>query len=121
MRPGASVGYVQATRTSLPRCVRTGGAGQLAPKAARTGHASQPRACRVYRHPCTVWPASPSPQVTTLENMIAKLESGSGAACFSTGMAATISVIAGTMKAGRTLTLTRTRTRTPNPNPNPNP
>ena len=56
---------------------------------------------------------SPSPQVTTLENKIAKLESGYGAACFSTGMAATISVIAGTMKAGHTLTN--------NPNPDPNP
>ena len=75
----------------------------------------------MYRHLCTVWPASPSPQVTTLENKIAKLESGYGAACFSTGMAATISVIAGTMKAGHTLTRTRTRTRTLNPNPNPNP
>jgi len=41
-----------------------------------------------------------NPTVTTLENKIAKLESGYGAACFSTGMAATISVIAGTMKAG---------------------
>ena len=36
MRPGASVGYVRATRTSLPRWVRTGGAGRLAPTAPRT-------------------------------------------------------------------------------------
>ena len=41
-----------------------------------------------------------NPTVTTLEKKIAGLESGYGAACFSTGMAATISVIAGTMKAG---------------------
>jgi len=41
-----------------------------------------------------------NPTVTTLERKIAGLESGYGAACFSTGMAATISVIAGTMKAG---------------------
>ena len=59
--------------------------------------------------------------MTTLENKIAKLESGYGAACFSTGMAATISVIAGTMKAGHALTRTRTRTLNPNPNPNPQP
>ena len=38
--------------------------------------------------------------MTTLENKIAKLESGYGAAYFSTGMAATISVISGTMNAG---------------------
>ena len=31
MRPGASVGYVRATRTSLPRWVRTGGTGRPAP------------------------------------------------------------------------------------------
>ena len=37
-----------------------------------------------------------NPTVTTLEKKIAGLESGYGAACFSTGMAATISVIAGT-------------------------
>jgi len=41
-----------------------------------------------------------NPTVTTLENKIAQLESGAGAACFGTGMAATISVISGTMKAG---------------------
>ena len=33
--PGASVGHVRATRASLPRWVRTGGAGRLAPRAAR--------------------------------------------------------------------------------------
>mmetsp|Transcript_20533 Transcript_20533/g.42018 ORF Transcript_20533/g.42018 Transcript_20533/m.42018 type:complete len:424 (-) Transcript_20533:201-1472(-) len=41
-----------------------------------------------------------NPTVTTLENKIAGLESGYGAACFGTGMAATISVISGTMQAG---------------------
>ena len=54
LRPGASVGYVQATRTSLPRWVRTGGAGRLAPRAprtVRTGYAYQPRAYRTYRAP----------------------------------------------------------------------
>ena len=52
--PGASVGCVQATRTSLPSWVRTGGAGRLAPRAVRTvrtGYAYQPRACRTYRAP----------------------------------------------------------------------
>ena len=34
----APVGYVQAPRTSLPRCVRTGGAGRLAPRASRIAH-----------------------------------------------------------------------------------
>ena len=57
VRPAASVGYVRATRTSLPRWVRTGGAGRLAPRAprtVRTGYAYQPRAYRTYcvpRHP----------------------------------------------------------------------
>ena len=52
VRPGASVGYVQATRTGLARCARTGGAGRLAPGPhvpVRTGHASPPRAYRAYR------------------------------------------------------------------------
>ena len=51
MRPGASVGYVRATRTSLPRWVRTGRTGRLAPRAprtVRTGYAYQPRAYRTY-------------------------------------------------------------------------
>jgi len=41
-----------------------------------------------------------NPTVSALERKIAELEGGYGAACFGTGMAATISVIAGTMKAG---------------------
>jgi len=41
-----------------------------------------------------------NPTVTTLENKIATLEGGYGAACFGTGMAATIAVVSGTMKAG---------------------
>ena len=41
-----------------------------------------------------------NPTVTALENKIAALESGAGAACFGTGMAATNSVISATMKAG---------------------
>lgn len=41
-----------------------------------------------------------NPTVTVLENKIAELEGGAGAACFSTGMAATIAVVTGTMKAG---------------------
>jgi len=41
-----------------------------------------------------------NPTVTTLEKKIAELESGYGASCFGTGMAATISAISGTMKAG---------------------
>ena len=41
-----------------------------------------------------------NPTVTTLERKIAELEGGVGAACFGTGMAATISVISGTMQAG---------------------
>ena len=48
-RTGASVGYVQATRTSLPRTVRAGGAGspaRRAPRTERTGYAHQPRAYR---------------------------------------------------------------------------
>ena len=52
--PGASAGYVRATRTSLPRWVRTGGAGRLAPRAprtVRTGYAYQPRPYRTYRAP----------------------------------------------------------------------
>ena len=50
----ASVGYVRASRTSLPRCVRTGGAGRLGPRAPRTvcaGYAYQPRASGTYRVP----------------------------------------------------------------------
>jgi len=53
-RPGASVGYVQAARTRLPRWVRTGRAGRPAPRAprtVRTGYAYQPRAYRTYRVP----------------------------------------------------------------------
>ena len=53
--PWASVGYVRATRTSLPRRVRIGGAGRLAPRAprtVRTGYAYQPRAYRTY---CVPW------------------------------------------------------------------
>eukprot|EP00964_Phaeocystis_antarctica_P116900 scaffold80755_cov61-Phaeocystis_antarctica.AAC.4 len=49
VRPGASVLYVRATRTSLLRAVRTRGAGQLAPGAGttvRTSYAYQPRPCR---------------------------------------------------------------------------
>jgi len=52
--PRASVGYVRAARTSLPRWVRTGGAGRLAltaSRAVRTRHAYQPRAYRAYRAP----------------------------------------------------------------------
>lgn len=41
-----------------------------------------------------------NPTVTTLEEKIAQLEGGYGAACFGTGMAATIAVVSGTMKAG---------------------
>merc|ERR1719326_2513948 len=41
-----------------------------------------------------------NPTVMALENKIAELEGGYGAACFGTGMAATISVISGMMKAG---------------------
>ncbi|KAL1504079.1 hypothetical protein AB1Y20_010489 [Prymnesium parvum] len=41
-----------------------------------------------------------NPTVTVLENKIAQLEGGYGAACFGTGMAATISVVSGMMKAG---------------------
>ena len=55
VRPGAFVLYVRATRTSLLRVVRTGGAGQLAPWASstvRTPYAYQPQACRTYRVPC---------------------------------------------------------------------
>ena len=53
-RPGASVPNVRATRTSLPRTVRTGGAGRPAPRAprtVRTGHAYPPRAYRTHRAP----------------------------------------------------------------------
>ena len=49
--PRASVGYVRATRTSLPRWVRTGGAGRLAPRAPRTirtGYAYQAWAFGTY-------------------------------------------------------------------------
>ena len=48
VRPGASVLYVRATRTSLLRAVRTEGAGQLAPVRA---FQNQPAACRAYRVP----------------------------------------------------------------------
>ena len=41
-----------------------------------------------------------NPTVTVLENKIAELEGGAGAACFGTGMAATISVVSGMMNAG---------------------
>ena len=41
-----------------------------------------------------------SPTVTALENKIAELESGVGAVCFGTGMAATIAVVSALMKAG---------------------
>ena len=54
MRPGGSVGYVRATRTSLPRWVRTGRTGRLAPRAprtVRTGYAYQPRALGTYSVP----------------------------------------------------------------------
>jgi cystathionine gamma-lyase len=41
-----------------------------------------------------------NPTVTTLEEKIAILEGGHGAACFGTGMAATIAVVSGMMNAG---------------------
>ncbi len=41
-----------------------------------------------------------NPTVMALENKIAELEGGYGAACFGTGMAATITVVSATMKAG---------------------
>ena len=41
-----------------------------------------------------------NPTVSTLERKIAMLEGGYGSACFGTGMAATIAVVSGTMKAG---------------------
>jgi cystathionine beta-lyase/cystathionine gamma-synthase len=41
-----------------------------------------------------------NPTTTTLEKKVAALENGAGAACFGTGMAATTTVIMGTMKAG---------------------
>ena len=41
-----------------------------------------------------------NPTVTTLEEKIAILEGGHGAACFGTGMAATIAVVSGMMKTG---------------------
>jgi len=41
-----------------------------------------------------------NPTVTALETKIATLEGGAGAACFGTGMAATISVVRGLMNAG---------------------
>ena len=52
VRPGASVGYVPAACTGLPRTVRTGGAGRLArwpPRTVRTGYACQPWAFGTYR------------------------------------------------------------------------
>ena len=54
VRPGASVLYVRATRTSLLRAVRTRSAGQLALKrhALYVRHEGyQPRPCRTYRVP----------------------------------------------------------------------
>ena len=48
------MGYVPATRTGLPRWVRTAGAGRLAPRAprtVRTRHAYQPWAFGTYRAP----------------------------------------------------------------------
>eukprot|EP00964_Phaeocystis_antarctica_P108694 scaffold73241_cov52-Phaeocystis_antarctica.AAC.2 len=60
VRPGASVLYVRATRTSLLRAVRTRGAEQLAPGAGttvRTPYTYQPRPCRTYHVvpcPCTM-------------------------------------------------------------------
>ena len=45
VRPGASVGHARPARARLPPCVRTGGAGRLAPTAprtVRTEHAHQP-------------------------------------------------------------------------------
>ena len=59
VRSGASVPYVRATRTGLPRTVRTRGTGRLAPGPHALyvqGHACQPRsyrACRVPWHPPT--------------------------------------------------------------------
>jgi len=47
--------YCTAARAGLLRAVRTGGTGQLAPRASRTvrtPYAYQPRACRAYRVPC---------------------------------------------------------------------
>merc|ERR1711865_1271683 len=41
-----------------------------------------------------------NPTVTALEEKVAILEGGAGAACFGTGMAATTSAISATMKAG---------------------
>jgi len=41
-----------------------------------------------------------NPTVTALETKIATLEGGAGAACFGTGMAATIAVVSGMMNAG---------------------
>lgn len=41
-----------------------------------------------------------NPTVKTLEEKIAEVEGGAGAACFGTGMAATTTTITGTMKAG---------------------
>ena len=51
VRPGASVGYVQATRTSLSRWIRTGGAGRPAPRAPRTVLGTRTRLGRKYRVP----------------------------------------------------------------------
>ena len=45
VRPGACVGHARAARARRPPCVRTGGAGRLAPTAprtVRTEHAHQP-------------------------------------------------------------------------------
>merc|ERR1712087_121947 len=41
-----------------------------------------------------------NPTVSALERKIAELEGGAGAACFGTGMAATIAVVSGMMNAG---------------------
>ena len=54
VRPGASVLYVRATRTGLPRTVRTRGTGRLAPgphALCVQGRACQPRAYRACRVP----------------------------------------------------------------------
>jgi len=53
-RPGGLRTVRKATRTSLPRAVRTRGAGQpvpAPPRAVHTGYAHQPRAYRTYRVP----------------------------------------------------------------------
>ena len=52
--PGASVGYAHGTRTSLPRLVRTRGAGRpaaRAPRSVRVGYVRQPSAYHTHRIP----------------------------------------------------------------------